>query len=102
MELAIFCGIAFITGIGAGLALCINNKASDTQVNINIVHVDNRDERHYTLKGHLSPCVVCTNPNSLTLMPFNLYGSNIQIEGRDEMKLLRASLNDIAKVDRWA
>lgn len=81
---------------------------NNQQLNINIVHIDDRVE--YTLKDCSSPLkVVFKSPDFLTLTstPSSPYFANQYvhftpqyIEGRDEMKLLRAALNDIAKVDK--
>ncbi|MFH1193860.1 MAG: hypothetical protein V1661_02605 [bacterium] len=106
MALAILCGTGLIIGIAIGYALAVTikeerEKTGNTQININIVQIDNRDERHYTLRGCELPKAIYRG-NSVALIPNSPHRSATFIEGREEMNLLQASLNDIAKVDKWA
>jgi len=110
MELVI-CALCLGAGAVLGNFFSASNRAGNTlrvsperasTVNIKIVHIDNRDERHYTLQGQEHrPLVAYKGEDSLTLLPVNPYVSPLRIKGRDEMKLLQASINDIAKVDKW-
>jgi hypothetical protein len=108
MEFLVVLVVLILVGLIIGYALGgtlnmakVREKNASPQININIVHVDNRQETHYTLQSQASPKVVYGGDDWVTFMPAQSPDYAILIEGRDEMKLLRGALNDIAKVDKW-